>query len=33
LNRAGTTIIQATHSETNAAKGNRIIQMRDGWVV
>jgi ABC-type lipoprotein export system ATPase subunit len=33
LNRAGTTIIQVTHSETNAAYGNRIIQLRDGWVV
>jgi ABC-type lipoprotein export system ATPase subunit len=33
LNQAGTTIIQVTHSETNAAYGNRTIQLRDGWVV
>lgn len=33
LNHTGTTIIQVTHSETNAAYGNRTIQLRDGWVV
>src|ERR671932_820936 len=33
LNDAGTTIIQVTHSETNAAYGNRIVQLADGWVV
>lgn len=33
LNEAGTTIIQVTHSETNAACGNRIIQLKDGWLV
>jgi ABC-type lipoprotein export system ATPase subunit len=33
LNEAGTTIIQVTHSETNAAYGSRIIQLRDGWIV
>ena len=33
LNEAGTTIIQVTHSETNASYGSRIIQLRDGWVV
>ena len=33
LNDAGTTIIQVTHSEVNASYGNRIIQLRDGWVV
>ena len=27
------TIIQVTHSATNAAYGNRIIQLRDGWIV
>jgi ABC-type lipoprotein export system ATPase subunit len=32
LNAEGTTIIQVTHSETNAAYGNRIIRLRDGWV-
>ena len=33
LNEAGTTIIQVTHSEVNASYGNRVIQLRDGWVV
>jgi putative ABC transport system ATP-binding protein len=32
LNAEGTTIIQVTHSETNAAYGNRIIRLRDGWI-
>ncbi|MDH4158226.1 MAG: ABC transporter ATP-binding protein [candidate division Zixibacteria bacterium] len=32
LNKDGTTIIQATHSETNAAYGKRIINLLDGWV-
>ena len=33
LNAEGTTIIQVTHSEANAAYGNRIIDLLDGWVV
>lgn len=33
LNEQGTTIVQVTHSETNAAYGNRTIQLRDGWLV
>jgi putative ABC transport system ATP-binding protein len=33
LNDAGTTIIQVTHSETNASYGSRVIQLRDGWIV
>src|SRR5262250_2727290 len=33
LNEAGTTIIQVTHSELNASYSNRIIQLRDGWIV
>jgi ABC-type lipoprotein export system ATPase subunit len=33
LNDAGTTIIQVTHSEKNASYGNRIIQLKDGWMV
>ena len=33
LNEAGTTIVQVTHSEVNAAYGRRIIQRRDGWTV
>jgi putative ABC transport system ATP-binding protein len=32
LNKEGTTIIQATHSEANAAYGKRIINLLDGWV-
>ena len=33
LNKAGTTIIQVTHSEANAAYGNRVINLKDGWLV
>src|SRR6185369_4838437 len=33
LNEAGTTILQVTHSEENATYGNRIIRLRDGWIV
>jgi len=32
LNADGTTIVQVTHSEKNAGYGNRIIQLRDGWI-
>ncbi len=33
LNRQGTTILQVTHSEVNAAYGNRVLEVRDGWLV
>jgi ABC-type lipoprotein export system ATPase subunit len=33
LNNSGTTIVQVTHSEANAQYGNRIIKLRDGWIV
>jgi ABC-type lipoprotein export system ATPase subunit len=33
LNDEGTTIIQVTHSEANAAYGNRVVNLLDGWVV
>jgi putative ABC transport system ATP-binding protein len=33
LNRQGTTIVQVTHSEVNAAYGNRVVQLHDGWMV
>jgi ABC-type lipoprotein export system ATPase subunit len=33
LNEAGTTIVQVTHSEANAAFGHRIVNLKDGWVV
>ena len=33
LNEQGTTIVQVTHSETNAAFGHRIVNLKDGWVV
>jgi ABC-type lipoprotein export system ATPase subunit len=33
LNEEGTTIVQVTHSEANAAYGHRIIQLLDGWIV
>jgi ABC-type lipoprotein export system ATPase subunit len=32
LNKDGTTIIQVTHSETNAEYGSRIITLFDGWL-
>jgi ABC-type ATPase involved in cell division len=33
LNQQGTTIVQVTHSEANAAYGNRVVQLHDGWLV
>lgn len=33
LNDEGTTIIQVTHNERFAAYGNRVIQLKDGWIV
>ena len=33
LNDEGTTIIQVTHSEENAAYGNRIVRLSDGWIM
>lgn len=32
FNDEGMTIIQVTHSEENAKRGNRIIRLRDGWL-
>jgi len=32
LNDAGTTIVQVTHSETNASYGSRVIRIVDGWI-
>jgi putative ABC transport system ATP-binding protein len=32
LNGEGTTIIQVTHSEANAAYSNRIVKIVDGWL-
>ena len=32
LNQQGTTIVQVTHSETNAAFGSRTLELRDGWL-
>ncbi len=32
LNQEGTTIIQVTHSESNAAYGDRIVYLKDGWI-
>ena len=33
LNAKGTTIVQVTHSESNAAFGNRVVRLKDGWMV
>jgi putative ABC transport system ATP-binding protein len=33
LNDEGMTIVQVTHSEENATCGNRIVRLRDGWIV
>jgi ABC-type lipoprotein export system ATPase subunit len=33
LNSEGTTIIQVTHNEEYAGYGDRIIQLKDGWIV
>jgi putative ABC transport system ATP-binding protein len=33
LNQQGTTMVQVTHSDANAAYGSRTIQLRDGWMV
>jgi ABC-type lipoprotein export system ATPase subunit len=33
LNQAGTTIVQVTHSDVNAAYGSRVIQLADGWLI
>jgi len=32
LNDEGTTIVQVTHAEANAAYGSRVIELRDGWL-
>ena len=32
LNDGGTTIVQVTHSEANAAYGHRVINLFDGWL-
>jgi putative ABC transport system ATP-binding protein len=32
LNEEGTTVVQVTHSETNAEYGSRTIELRDGWL-
>jgi putative ABC transport system ATP-binding protein len=32
LNSEGTTIVQVTHSEANAAYGDRVINLFDGWL-
>ena len=32
LNDEGTTLIQVTHSEANAAYGTRILELSDGWL-
>ncbi|MEX1245556.1 MAG: ABC transporter ATP-binding protein [Thermoanaerobaculia bacterium] len=33
LNQEGTTIVQVTHSDENASYGDRVVRLRDGWIV
>ena len=33
LNTEETPVVQVTHSEKNPAYGNRVIQLRDGWII
>jgi len=33
LNESGTTIVQVTHSDVNAAYGSRVVRLRDGSIV
>lgn len=33
LNRQGTTIVQVTHNPEYAKYGDRIVEMKDGWIV
>jgi ABC-type lipoprotein export system ATPase subunit len=33
LNGEGTTIVQVTHSEANAAYSDRVLQLADGWLL
>lgn len=33
LNQRGTTVVQVTHSEVNAAYGDRVVRLRDGFLV
>jgi putative ABC transport system ATP-binding protein len=33
LNAHGTTIVQVSHAEANAAYGHRVVQLLDGWLV
>jgi len=33
LNERGTTIVQVTHSEENAGYGQRVINLKGGWMV
>jgi ABC-type lipoprotein export system ATPase subunit len=32
LNGQGTTIVQVTHSESNARYGQRVVELQDGWL-
>ena len=32
LNEQGTTIVQVTHSDTNARYAHRVVELRDGWL-
>lgn len=32
INREGTTIVQVTHNAENAARGQRVVELADGWM-
>ena len=32
LNEQGMTIVQVTHSDENARRGRRVVELRDGWL-
>ena len=32
LHREGMTIVQVTHNPDNAARGQRVVELADGWM-
>jgi ABC-type lipoprotein export system ATPase subunit len=29
----GVTVVQVTHSKTNVEYGNRVVNLKDGWLI